>query len=63
MHAPPDPRELLCQEEAQAWIEYLDATRGQEGKRYAEVETWAWARLDQRLSLDPPRGWVDAVRC
>jgi len=49
MHAPPDPRELLCHEEAQAWSEYLDATRGQEGNRYAEVETWAWARLEQRL--------------
>ena len=49
MHAPIDPHALLGQEEAQAWVEYLDATRGQDGARYADVETWAWARLEQRL--------------
>jgi hypothetical protein len=41
--------ELLQIEEADAWFEYLEATRGQSDKRYAEVEPWAWARLSQRL--------------
>ncbi len=41
--------ELLLIEEADAWFEYLDATRGQSVTRYAEVEPWAWARLAQRL--------------
>jgi hypothetical protein len=41
--------ELLMIEEADAWFEYLEATRGQTSTRYAEVEPWAWARLCQRL--------------
>jgi hypothetical protein len=41
--------ELLMIEEADAWFEYLDATRGQTEVRYKEVEPWAWARLTQRL--------------
>jgi hypothetical protein len=41
--------ELLLIEEADAWFEYLDATRGQTEHRYREVEPWAWARLSQRL--------------
>jgi hypothetical protein len=41
--------ELLLIEEADAWFEYLDATRGQSTVRYGEVEPWAWARLAQRL--------------
>ena len=41
--------ELLQIEEADAWFEYLDATRGQSVPRYREVEPWAWARLSQRL--------------
>ena len=36
-------------EEADAWFEYLEATRGQSETRYAELEPWAWARLSQRL--------------
>ena len=36
-------------EEADAWFEYLEATRGQTALRYGEVEPWAWARLGQRL--------------
>jgi len=36
-------------EEADAWFEYLEATRGQLEIRYKEVEPWAWARLSQRL--------------
>jgi hypothetical protein len=41
--------ELLLIEEADAWFEYLEATRGQTATRYAEVEPWAWSRLKQRL--------------
>lgn len=41
--------ELLMIEEADAWFEYLEVTRGQSEKRYAEVEPWAYARLGQRL--------------
>jgi hypothetical protein len=41
--------ELLMIEEADAWFEYLEATRGQSAFRYKEVEPWAWARLTQRL--------------
>ena len=41
--------ELLLIEEADAWFEYLEATRGQTETRYAELEPWAWARLRQRL--------------
>jgi hypothetical protein len=41
--------ELLLIEEADAWFEYLEATRGQTELRYKEIEPWAWARLSQRL--------------
>ncbi len=41
--------EVLMIEEADAWFEYLEATRGQTPVRYTEVEPWAWARLSQRL--------------
>ena len=41
--------ELLLIEEADAWFEYLETTRGQTETRYGEVEPWAWARLNQRL--------------
>jgi hypothetical protein len=44
-----DGHALLAIEVADAWYEYLDTTRGQTDERYAEVETWAWARLTQRL--------------
>jgi hypothetical protein len=43
--------ELLLIEEADAWFEYADATKDQRGTRYAEIEPWAWARLQQRLRL------------
>jgi len=46
-----DPYELLLVEEADAWFEYLAATRGQTAVRYSEVEPWAWARLSQRLRV------------
>jgi hypothetical protein len=41
--------ELLLIEEADAWFEYLEATRAQSAGRYVELEPWAWARLSQRL--------------
>ena len=41
--------ELLQIEEADAWFEYLEATRAQGKTRYAEVDPWACARLSQRL--------------
>ena len=44
-----DAYELLLIEEADAWFEYLEATRAQSRLRYKEVEPWAWARLMQRL--------------
>ncbi|HEX7255521.1 MAG TPA: hypothetical protein VF236_06290 [Gaiellaceae bacterium] len=44
-----DAQELLLIEEADAWFEYLAATRAQTAARYGEVEPWAWARLTQRL--------------
>jgi hypothetical protein len=46
---PREAHELLQIEEADAWFEYLEATRGQSPLRYKEVEPWAWARLSQRL--------------
>jgi hypothetical protein len=43
--------EALALEEADAWFEYLEATRAQAlTTRYDEVETWAWARLSHRLA-------------
>lgn len=42
-------KDELTAQESDAWAEYLDATRGQQGVRYAEVEAWAWVRLAQRL--------------
>src|SRR3954452_3837762 len=44
-----EAHELLLIEEADAWFEYLEETRGQSVLRYKEVEPWAWARLTQRL--------------
>jgi hypothetical protein len=44
-----EAEELLLIEEADAWFEYLEATRGQSATRYREVEPWAWARLMQRM--------------
>ena len=44
-----EPHELLQLEEADAWLEYLETTRGQSQGRYRELEPWAWARLAQRL--------------
>jgi len=44
-----EAHELLWIEEADAWFEYADATSGEVGGRYAEIEPWAWARLQQRL--------------
>ncbi len=44
-----EAEEILQIEEADAWFEYLEATRNQTPGRYREVEPWAWARLNQRL--------------
>ncbi len=44
-----EAHELLLIEEADAWFEYADTTKDQRGNRYAEIEPWAWARLQQRL--------------
>ena len=44
-----EAEELLLIEEADAWFEYLEATRAQSATRYREVEPWAWARLMQRM--------------
>lgn len=44
-----EAEELLLIEEADAWFEYLEATRSQSETRYGEIEPWAWARLSQRL--------------
>jgi hypothetical protein len=44
-----EAHEVLLIEEADAWFEYLEATRGQTLLRYGEIEPWAWARLTQRL--------------
>ena len=49
MSAKREAHELLLIEEADAWFEYLEATRGQSLIRYREIEPWAWARLTQRL--------------
>jgi hypothetical protein len=49
MTAQREAHELLLIEEADAWFEYLEATRGQSVVRYQEVEPWAWARLRQRM--------------
>jgi hypothetical protein len=45
----PEAHELLLIEEADAWFEYLEATRDQTALRYREIEPWAWSRLSQRL--------------
>jgi hypothetical protein len=47
--ANPEALELLWIEEADAWFEYADAIRGEFGARYAELEPWSWALLQQRL--------------
>jgi hypothetical protein len=44
-----EAEELLQIEEADAWFEYLEATRDQSAVRYQEIEPWAWSRLAQRL--------------
>ena len=44
-----EAEELLLIEEADAWFEYLEATRAQSISRYREIEPWAWARLQQRM--------------
>ena len=50
-----EAEELLLIEEADAWFEYLEATRGQTAVRYREVEPWAWARLSPAAARDRAR--------
>ncbi|HEY5161141.1 MAG TPA: hypothetical protein VII83_08760 [Gaiellaceae bacterium] len=45
-----DVRELLEIEEADAWFEYIQATREAPASCYPNVERWAWSRLRGRLS-------------
>ena len=40
-------------EEADAWFEYLEATRGQTAVRYAEIEPWAWVAALAAPPHDP----------
>ncbi len=47
--SPAEAHEVLLIEEADAWFEYLEATRNQSVVRYGELEPWAWSRLSQRL--------------
>ena len=59
-----EAHELLLIEEADAWFEYLEATRGQTALRYTEVEPWAWARLRQRLrAVAARRALIARNRC
>jgi hypothetical protein len=46
-----DFHRLLEVEEAEAWLEYLIATREASAENYGDVEFWAWARLRRRLRL------------
>jgi hypothetical protein len=48
-YAGSEAHELLWIEEADAWFEYAEATRHEVGARYAEIESWAWTSLQQRL--------------
>jgi hypothetical protein len=38
-------------EEADAWFEYLETTKGIPEPSYSEVESWAWSRLQTRLRI------------
>jgi hypothetical protein len=45
-----DAEKVLAIEEADAWFEYLEAVRHRlPTGSYEDVESWAWARLTQRL--------------
>jgi len=44
-----EAHEILLIEEADAWFEYLESTKGQTAARYGEIEPWAWVRLSNRL--------------
>jgi hypothetical protein len=52
--SPKVQEELQQIEEANAWFEYLESTRGLPDRRYAEMEPWAWARLVQRMKSIRP---------
>ena len=64
MVAKREAEELLMIEEADAWFEYLEATRSQAETRYHEIEPWAWARLTQRLrAIRARRALIARRRC
>jgi hypothetical protein len=47
-----EAHEALAIEEADAWFEYLESVRSHSHTgSYEEVESWAWARLSQRLRI------------
>jgi hypothetical protein len=57
-----EAHELLLIEEADAWFEYADTTKVERGSRYAEIEPWAWSRLQQRLrTLRTRRGRLEPL--
>jgi hypothetical protein len=39
----------LLRETVDAWHDYLERTRDLDGRRYEEVEPWAWRLLRERL--------------
>lgn len=39
----------LAVQERDAWLEYLEVTRGVLPESYPDVEPWAWARLGTTL--------------
>ena len=56
--------ERLLIEEADAWFEYLEVTRGQSALRYVEVEPWAWSRLAAtKPSIGPPATGKKRISC
>jgi hypothetical protein len=48
-HRPVDAADPFAIETAAAWFDYHDTTKGQSSERYAEIEPWAWTKLQQRL--------------
>jgi hypothetical protein len=50
MSTPARAQAHLDVERHDAWHEYLETIRGQPEPRYTELEVWAWAKLQQRLT-------------
>ena len=47
--------DLFRADEREAWLRYLQDTRGYALDKYEEVEPWAWRRLQQALSASRSR--------